>query len=362
VFQAYLTQIQAGGDNALADTLVSLYKTDPDTARCIGYLQKVHPALADLLVSQPWFQDGLNDSERAFIDYGLGGETTQGIAGATGIDDVLSNIIVNQQWVVDTVQLSGGVKFIVAPYDTPGDVSRENATTIVNIIKAAAPIIEKFNGAKYPLDAITVFPNYVISPGQSASANGIIDLGLDSEGVNQSCAYGILHELTHVMVDSRKENYVIPTEWINEGFADFGAAYAAEVLSDSNLPWWDSSWTFTVQEDYDADLSYREKMGLSNVPLSSSTFDSESHNVKVFVGELFMIDLYQALGGDLSGDIGGGNYTNMMSALYDWHTANPTAVLDATTLQNFALNSSPNDTVKANVQNLFNTMVWGTSQ
>jgi hypothetical protein len=360
--------MQAEDDNTLANTVISLYITDPYTARCIGYLYEQHPALADLLVSQPWFQDGLNDSERAFIDYGLG-DGTQGIGGAIGIDDVLSNIIANQQWLVDTVQLSDGVKYIVALYDQA--VSKENATTIVNIIKVGAPIIEKFFGARYPLDAITIFPNCETNPGDSDSGNGIIDLGVYTEAdlptvlsevVNQGTVYIILHELTHVMVDSRKGNYMADTEWIGEGFADFGAGYACEELSDSNLSWWDSSWTFSVQENHDGDLSYTERTGLSNVPLSSSTMDNESHTAKVYVGGLFMADLYQALGGDLSGDIGGGNYTTMMSQIYDWHTANPTTVLDATMLQNFALSSCPNDTIKANVQNLFNTMVWGTSQ
>ena len=78
VFQGYITQMRADGKNAIADTLVSLYKTEPDAARSIGFLDIYHPDLAEILVSQPWFNDGLNESERAGINYGLGDEN-QGI-------------------------------------------------------------------------------------------------------------------------------------------------------------------------------------------------------------------------------------------------------------------------------------------
>ena len=351
VFQGYITQMRANGEAALADTLVSLYKTEPAAARSIGYLQKEHPDLAELLVSQPWFKDGLNDSERAALEYGLG---EQGLGGGTGIDDVLRDIIVNQQWVVDKVQLSGGIKYIVAIYDRPDAASKENATTIVDIVKVASPVIEKLNGAKYPLDAITMFPNYITAPGDSGAGNGFIDLGLYPEGINRNLVETLLEEDSHVIINSRIGGIIYTREWITEGFANFSKAYAGEKLSQSNIPWWNSSWNYTMQQVYDGDLSYMKRLGIWGLPLSGSDLDKKSHTEKVYMGSLFMTDLYRTLGEN--------NYTTMMSGIYDWQTANPKVVVDENKLEDFALKSSPNDAVKANVQKLFDTRVWGTAQ
>jgi hypothetical protein len=344
-FNSYIKQMRSDGKTEIADKLVTLYGSEPDVAYCVSFMQRRHPDIAELLIEQPWFKDGMTESERKFVKYGLGnGE--QGIAFLQGRDELIKDIILKEHYSLGKIELNAGIKDLVLLHDDSSSaLSKENMDLILNIIKASASEIEKVSGAIYPLDAITVVTSNN-GDSDTYAYNGIIMFGLQA-GVSPTA---LLEELAHLILISRKGQEVQYKKWITEGFANFSKAYAREKLSQGDYSWWNKEWNSTVQKSYDTYLYSMQKNGVWGMPLS--TFEG-TPGQKGQMGFLFVKDLYDIMSFD--------NYTKMMKDIFNYQSGQVSsqAVFNEKTFEEYALKCSPNDAIKAAVQNHFNKQVWG---
>jgi len=352
VFNTYLQDMKDEGQAETADTLMSVYRDEPEIAFCLCFVQRANPKLVDFILQQPWYQDGLSSEERSFIIHGLG-NGSQGIATFTGIDSQIMEIIINKWYVIDRVELSNGSKEIMLVYNNPHDLTNGNEELVLNTIKAAAREIERLNGAYYPLDTITVFLAWLNIPGNYAM-NGMFVMKT-YEGFT---VFSVLEELAHVLVCSRKETNVHYEEWVGEGMANFSEAYTVEKLSRGELSWWQHEWNSSVQEYYYDDCSAVKKSGVWETPISAL---HGTHEQVAQMGFLFIKDLYDIMGED--------SYIRMLSSIYEWQSTQPPFVnrpdgqpasyADGYTLEEYALKACPDEEVKTRVSQLFKHRVWG---
>ena len=246
-FLSWIDHIRAEGKSAVADKLFSLYSTEPGVAKSLSYLELAHPDVAELLMQQQWYTDGLSNSEKKFIEYGFG-SGKYGISDFTNMDWLMKKIIVNQQYVIDTVQLRQGLTYIVELYDRNDDpISNENIDLTIKLVKAYAPDVEQFEGAKYPLPAITVLAENDRDNLQSDTVNGTIDMGFSSKPIDVVAEGGVGEEVGHVMDITRLDELTISDEFITEGIANVSSSYFGEKLSQNPPSWWKSSWKLLRQ-------------------------------------------------------------------------------------------------------------------
>jgi hypothetical protein len=367
-FQENINYLRNEGKSDIADKLVTLYATEPDVAYSFSGIEINNPDIAELVMQQPWYLDGLSDAEKIFITDGLGdgGAGGYGIGAWSNINNILEKIVVNQQYAIGTVQLKEGVKNVVVMYDRDDDsVSKENVDLTLKIVEASASGIEQLEGAKYPLDGIDVFVQNDADETQSYTVDGTISMNFSSRAINLYGVDTLLEEMGHLMMLSRENGVVRSESWIEEGIAQFSSAYLAQKLTQNPPSWWENGWNESVQGDHDSRLSLMKEDGVWGTPLVSldSPNAPQTHIEIGTMGFLFMKDLYDAMGQDA--------YTEMLSGVYDFQSTHSGATTPTSGAANFvtesifeqyALSSCPNDTVKSEVQNLFNTRVFGTAQ
>lgn len=351
VFKNYLQEMRDEGQDEIADTIMSVYRDEPEIAFCLCFIQRANPKLVDFILQQPWYQDGLSNEERSFIVHGLG-NGSQGIATFTGIDSQIMEIIVNRWYVIDRVELSNGSKEIMLVYNNPHDLANGNKELVLNTVKAAAREIERLNGASYPLDAITVFLAWMNIPGNYAM-NGMFLLKT-YEGIT---IFSVLEELAHVLACSRKATNVHFEEWIGEGLANFSEAYSVEMLSRNRPEWWQNEWDSTIQKYYEEDYSLVTKSGVWATPVAAMT---GTHEQVAQLGFLFIKDLYDIMGEE--------SYITMISSIYDWQSTqppfmnrpdgNPLSYVDGLILEEHALKACPDEGIRSKVERFFRDRVW----
>jgi hypothetical protein len=365
-FQEDINYIRNEGKNDIADKLVTLYASEPDAAYSLSAIEIANPDIAELVMQQPWYLDGLSNAEKIFITDGLG-EDTYGIGSYKDLNDILEKIVVNQQYEIGTVQLKDRVKNVVVMYDgTDDSISKGNVYLTLKIVEASASGIEQLEGANYPLDGIDVFvQNDADESSSDYTNNGTISMGFSSRAINLYGVDTLLEEIGHLMMMSREEGLVYSESWIEEGIAQFSSAYLAQELTQNPPSWWENGWNESMQGDYDSRLSLMKQYGVWGTALVSldSPTAPQTHVEIGTMGFLFMKDLYDLLGQDA--------YAEMLSGVYDFQSTHsdvttPTSgaanFVTESVLEQYALGSCPNDTVKAEVQNLFNTRVFGTGQ
>jgi hypothetical protein len=179
---------------------------------------------------------------------------------------------------------------------------------------------------------------------ESSAGSGRINLALD----DNFSPMPLLGEVGHIMNSSRPLHQVASDHWIEEGFAEFSGEYKREILSKNSPSWWDSKWNLTLQEGYAVELFSMKYVGAWGTPISVfKPFDSAVGQM----GTLFVEDLYKTMGHDA--------YVNMTTGIYNWQSNNLDTRLGPNVFQQYALSSAPNDSVKAEVQKLFDERVWG---
>jgi hypothetical protein len=363
VFQGYLDKMSA--DPSLSNTLISLYKTEPEAARNIGYLYVKRPTLADLLITLDWFKDGLNESKLAFINYCLG-SYEQGLTSSFIQDDFIKDIMVNERYAVDDVQLSGGNKNIVIASNADNSLYKNDINVTMQLAKVSAPQIEIEYGAKYPFGGITIILNYG-NFGHSSAGNGIMNFGLStSSGVQNQGGIAVVftHELSHIFGKSRKVAGVAQKEWVGEGLAELVGALVAEKMSQGGYSWWNYYWNINFDDYYNSWMKLEQNSVWWGTPLSSQKMASSggvgqaTHDDLIGMGFIFLKNLRDLMGVDAS--------TKMMTGIYDWQTDNPNITLDENILQEYAFGScngyamnNPAVLMKDAVQKLFDSRVWG---
>ena len=347
-FLSWIDHIRAEGKTDVAGKLFSLYSTEPGVAKSLSYLELAHPDVAELLMQQPWYSDGLSDSEKKFIEYGFGsGE--YGISSFTNMDELMKKIIVNQQYIIDTIQLSQGLTYIVELYDRNDDpISKENVDLTMKLVKAYAPDVEQFEGARYPLPAITVLAENDRDSSQTFAFNGTVDTAFSSKPIDVVAERGLGEEVGHVMDITRIDRMIISNGFITEGIANLSSSYFGEKLSQNPPSWWKSSWNTTMQVDYSSWLAYLKQSGAWELPLDNLA-DRTYYEI-AGMGYLFMKNLLEIMGTK--------GYTSMLAGMYDYKTANPSVHVDGTILEKYALESSP-AAVEANVKTLCDAWIFG---
>jgi hypothetical protein len=317
------------------------YDTEPDFAYLLSVLEFRHPGMAKLLMDQPWYQDGLDDSENYFIKYGL---SLDGLAiWPIERDGLLKEIIVNRQWTVDTVSLNGGQKVILL-ISSDEDEVKEGITSV----KRAAPIVELQLGITYPREYILV--NFIgTSATYSTGGGGEIDIC--SEWVSGADILSAMaHELTHVMYSCHPDGV---RESPNGIYFEEGLAVLIEdivleeyVQVDTEIA---STWgSRSVDQHYEYSLNIAKSKGWWQYPLEN--YESRADYDIYIMQFLFMKDLRDVMGFDY--------FTKMCRDVWIYK-ANLTKYMPLKDWEEFVLKSCPNDSVKAQVQKLFDERVWG---
>jgi len=232
-FEKWIPIINQQNPN-LADTLIELYKEKEEAATNLSILYQYNPEIVEFLADQPWFNDGLSLEEEIFINCGLGGHPDlQGVGATEGIEEIIKEIIENQQYRIETIQLSGGTKNVLIMCEDPQylDLAMEKT-------KESMPLIENFLGITYPKQTLTIFVAEGLFTGAS---NGTVYL--DISYLINNITQPLYHEGTHAMWDTDQDGGRGGGTkwWINEGLAELGAYVTGEQLNT----------TISLQEKYE---------------------------------------------------------------------------------------------------------------
>ena len=263
----------------------------PEYVDDLGAIKGYDQGIRDLIVSQPWFLDGVDNNEALFIK---------------GIRDIVANkvrmserekgltylteVIVNapHTYIVDEVRLQNG--------PLPLLITSQNAELLskaVSLVKAGMPRIQEASAVDYPTQTVRVHLGaYGLAIGSARSGYIILP-----ETEDPTRYY---HELTHTFQNPMWDIYPAVPLWWLEGRARFIQYYVAEQVKGD--PWWDElrlpQWlrqgeTSSIVDDacQMAEKEY-EARGLSNVPLVKSDAQGDPY----LQGHLFWMDLYRMLG------------------------------------------------------------------
>jgi hypothetical protein len=339
----YLDKMRDEGKNEIADKLITLYKTEPDIAYSFGVLESFNPGMVDVVMEQPWYSDGLSEEERVFLSYGFN-DKYDGIARYK--TEMLLPVIVNRQFLVDTVQLQAGSKYIVG-------IATDNTNILKSYVddaKTAFPFVEAKFGIPFPKAAILLEVTKLDIGG--AAANGSIEI--NDKLYEAERLHVLAHEFAHLMEGSHPDTiHRLAGMCFSEGLCD--------LIGDLTMEEFDRIPNgCTINDLYNNTLKKVKENGWWDIPLTDPNFADDSD--RIYEMEfLFMKDLYDTVGKEV--------FTRMLVSTYKYKVENyqeiyepskhPTDFIVESKLEELVLSSCPNDEVKSKVKKLFDERVWG---
>ncbi len=316
------------------DTPTPTPEIPAECIKTLKVLRAYNDPLVDFIQEQPWYLDGVDESEARFIVDGIGMDTTKGFGFKASENDILMKIVENKQLAIETVQLKGGDKDILIGYE---DISL--LEPYMEWAKVSSPLTEKFLGVPFPNDTILI---YVRNSGNAAGSGGRLTLS-----ANLNNPYAVkqdTHEEIHAFWETESDGggrgggtLMV----INEGLAELGAYVVLEEISQTMPGFLDES--FYIQDRYDAIVRHLKEDGKFGLPLSQL----QNYNITE-VGFYILKDLRDLMGADA--------FTDGLAAIYYYKEPITGFAVDEEILHEYMREHAPD---KAAVDQFFAERVFG---
>ncbi len=219
-------------DPALARRLLAYASEEPVQSRNTMFLGSLHEMLLnnhqdkfELLIAQPWFTDGLDAEERAFI---------VAVQKTTGLDETYEGLLTSPRITRSktiSLPLAGEVKLWVFYNDAV-----LLAESILAAIERGARGVERLMGAPFPLtDLIMLSLNFAdCDTAPCGGVNFVDSLVLVEGGGRFIGERALYHEIAHFYLTAEVGPF-----WIYEGGANFVAEYIVAQAEQNSELWLD---------------------------------------------------------------------------------------------------------------------------
>ena len=241
--------------------------SDGYALKSLRYLARNPDSLA-LLTNQPWFADGLDEEETAFV---------AALDAANRYSDAWYRSLLQTRYAQSTTIASGGEVKVWAFWHLPFPSSDDTLDLIEDVVLAS----EKIMSVPFPTtDVILLFVDQE-TWGRSGGINTGEYIVIERPEGSPSPRFLVYHETAHYY-------HLGLSFWFNEGGAEFIEAYTMDQVGFKSL------------EAYRADLqgsTYCAEEGFENL---QELLDYEkAHSCNYSLGKLFLINLLKLLGKDV---------------------------------------------------------------